>query len=64
MKASVKSDVCIGCGLCADICPEVFVMDNETNIAKTMSDRVPAEAKDKCGEAAKNCPVEAIVVRE
>jgi ferredoxin len=64
MKASVKPEVCIGCGLCVDICPEVFVMDDETNVAKTPLDRVPAEAKDKCLDAVKNCPVEAIVVGE
>jgi ferredoxin len=64
MKATVKKDVCIGCGLCADTCPEVFVMDDEFNIAKTVSDRVPVELKDKCREATANCPVEAIVIEE
>ncbi|HUI92884.1 MAG TPA: ferredoxin [Chitinivibrionales bacterium] len=64
MKATVKADVCIGCGLCVDTCPEVFVMDDETNVAKAKVDRVPAELKDKCKEAATDCPVEAIVVEE
>ena len=64
MKATVKTDVCIGCGLCVDTCPEVFVMDNETNVAKAKVDRVSAELKEKCSEAAKNCPVEAIIVEE
>ena len=64
MKAIVKKDVCIGCGVCADTCPEVFTMDNEYNIAKTVIDRVPVEVKDKCREAAANCPVDAIVIEE
>jgi ferredoxin len=64
MKALIKSDVCIGCGLCVDICPEVFVMDGEANVAKTKLDRVPAELKEKCSEAATNCPVEAIIIEE
>ena len=64
MTATVKKDVCIGCGLCADTCPGVFAMDDESNVAKTILDRVPAELKDKCREAATNCPVEAIVVEE
>jgi ferredoxin len=64
MKASVKTDQCIGCGLCADVCPGVFVLDSETNVAKSIIDRVPAELKEKCREAAKDCPVEAIVVEE
>lgn len=64
MIASVKKDLCIGCGLCVDTCPEVFVMDDEANVAKTKVDRVLAELKEKCGEAAANCPVEAIVIEE
>jgi ferredoxin len=64
MKVTVKTDTCIGCALCVDLCPEVFVMDDEANLARTISDRVPAEAKGKCRDAAKNCPVEAIIVEE
>jgi ferredoxin len=63
MKAVVKKDLCIGCGLCVDICPEVFVL-GEDNIAKTIIERVPAEIKNKCNDAAKNCPVEAIDIEE
>jgi ferredoxin len=63
MKAIVKKDICIGCGLCVDICPEVFILGDD-NIAKTIADRVPAEIKDKCRDAAKNCPVEAIMIEE
>ncbi len=64
MKAFVKKDLCIGCGLCVDTCPEVFAMDDEFNIAKTILDRVPAELKEKCRDAAANCPVDAIAVEE
>jgi ferredoxin len=39
-------------------------MDGESNIAKTILDRVPAEVKDKCRDAVANCPVSAIVVEE
>ena len=31
---------------------------------KTVTDRVPVEIKDKCREAAANCPVDAIVIEE
>jgi ferredoxin len=64
VRASIKTDTCIGCGLCVDLCPGVFVLDDETNVAKTKIERVPAELKEKCREAATNCPVEAIVVEE
>jgi ferredoxin len=63
MKARVKKDVCIGCGLCVDICPQVFVLGDE-NIAETIVERVGAEVKNACREAAKNCPVDAIEIEE
>ena len=35
MKAFVDRDLCIGCGLCAEICPLVFELD-ETSIARVI----------------------------
>lgn len=63
MKAEVDAEVCIGCGLCVEICPEVFEM-NDNNIAVVKVDSVPAETESSSREAAENCPVEAIKVEE
>jgi ferredoxin len=60
MKAIVNKDTCIGCELCVESCPEVFVMDG--NVAKAKVDEVPAEFESACREAAKDCPVEAISI--
>lgn len=60
MKAIVNKDTCIGCELCVESCPEVFVMDG--NVAKAKVDEVPAEFESSCREAAENCPVEAISI--
>ena len=62
MKAIVVADDCIGCGLCVDICPEVFEMPEDKAIVK--SAEVPAEAQDKCKEAAENCPVDSIKIED
>lgn len=62
MKAKVDPELCIGCGLCADTCPEVFEMKDDKAVAKV--NPVPAGSEEKCKEAKDNCPVEAIIVEE
>ncbi|MBN2842638.1 MAG: ferredoxin [Sedimentisphaerales bacterium] len=61
MKAVVDPGLCIGCGLCVDICPAVFAM-NDDNIAIVKVDIVHASVQEKCKEAAESCPVEAIKI--
>ena len=60
MKAIVDQDLCTGCGLCPDTCPEVFKMDGDT--AKVIVDTVPEKSEESCREAAEDCPVEAISI--
>jgi len=63
VKAFVDRDLCIGCGLCAEICPLVFELD-ETSIARVIVDVVPAEAEETAREAASSCAVEAISIED
>ena len=60
MKAMVDKDKCTGCGLCADICPDVFELVGE--LAEVIENVVPPESEESCQEALTNCPVEAISV--
>lgn len=62
MKAIVDPDLCTGCELCVDTCPEVFEMDGD--IAKVKVDKVPEDAIDCCKQAADDCPSEAISIEE
>ena len=63
MKAQVDQDLCIGCGVCPEVCPLVFEMD-DNDLAQVTVDTVPPEAEEACQEAAEQCPVEAIKVEE
>jgi ferredoxin len=60
MQAKVDKDLCTGCGLCADTCPDVFEMSDDK--ASVKASPVPQNAEDSCREAKENCPVEAISI--
>jgi ferredoxin len=62
MKATVDKSLCMGCGICPDICPEVLEMDGDQAVAKV--DKVPAGVEDNCRDAAQQCPAEAIKIDE
>ena len=58
MKAIVDEDICIGCELCADTCPEIFEMVDDKAVVHV--DPVPIVVEDRCQKAAYECPVSAI----
>ncbi len=62
MLAFVDPDVCIGCGLCVNTCPEVFEMNGERSEAAPGP--VPNDNIESCQEATESCPVEAIRIEE
>ncbi len=62
MKTKVDPDLCTGCELCTQICPEVFEMEDD--LAVTKVDEVPADIEEACRQAAEECPVEAIIIIE
>jgi ferredoxin len=61
MKATVDKNLCLGCGVCPIVCPEVFEMD-ENDKAQVKVNPVPSEAEADCRKAADECPVSAIKI--
>lgn len=62
MNVRVDEEVCVGCGTCADMCPEIFEMQGDIAAAKITA--IPDNLQEACREAAEACPVEAIIVEE
>lgn len=65
MRATIDEGLCIGCGVCAGECPVVFEMAaGAAEVARVITDPVPADSANCCKSAAKDCPVEAIKLFE
>lgn len=54
------TSACIGCGLCTNICPDVFTLTDEGVAAAR--DEIAPELESQVEEAAESCPVDAIEV--
>ena len=54
VKISLGTEECIGCGVCNQVCPDVFSMEEALCIAKILR----PETDEPCAkEAAESCPV-------
>lgn len=63
MKVKVNKDVCIGCGACTAICPDVFEFSDE-GFAKAVNETVPEGTEEEVKDAAEGCPTGAIETNE
>ncbi|WP_394019177.1 ferredoxin [Anaerococcus cruorum] len=59
MKFFVDQDECIGCGMCENICPDVFSM-NDDNVSEAINGDIAEEFIESALEAEESCPVSCI----
>lgn len=62
MKAKIDRDGCISCGLCTEICPEVFEFAGD-GLASVINNPT-RDNIDKAHEAAESCPVQVIEIED
>ena len=60
MRVEVDQELCIGCGTCVDLCPEVFKWMEDDEKAKAIGKDVPEDLEEICQEASESCPTDAI----
>jgi ferredoxin len=63
MRPEIDESLCIGDGICADICPEVFEMGDD-QLAHVINENPPEDLHKKVREAAEACPTGAISIHE
>ena len=60
-KIKVNQNLCIGCGACANIFPDIFKM-GESNKAEAISSELREEDEARIQEIIDICPVRAIEI--
>ncbi len=63
MKAIVDEDLCIGCGACEDVCPNVFRLEDD-GYSHVIAENPTPELYACIRDAEDSCPVSAISVTE
>lgn len=64
MTIKVNQDLCVGCGMCINMCPDIFTYD-EKNLSTVKSDANLAESNLQSAQEARDvCPVDAITIDE
>ena len=63
MKVRVDGELCTGDGICVDLAPEVFEL-NEDNIAIVLVEKVEDDQVDAVKDAVESCPETCIFIDE
>lgn len=63
MRVIVDQDLCMGCGVCESIAPEIFALGDELH-AKVILDPISEKYRLAVEEAIAECPEVAIMIVE
>jgi ferredoxin len=63
LRIIADRSACCGYGVCAELCPEIYKVD-DIGVVALLMDVVPAGLEDKAREGASACPTNALRVVE
>ena len=55
----INKDLCIGCGACQAVCPEVFEIEDD-GLATVIVEEISEDLKEDALDAKEGCPTDAI----
>lgn len=59
MKLNVNKDLCIGCGACQAVAPDIFEIEDD-GLATVIVDEIKEDIKEDAIDAKEGCPTNAI----
>jgi len=60
MEVKIDEELCTGCGLCEETCPDIFKMDEDKDVAAVIKTDYDEYDEECIQEAVESCPSEAI----
>ncbi|MHB8281085.1 MAG: ferredoxin [Candidatus Humimicrobiaceae bacterium] len=60
MEVRIDEDLCTGCGLCEETCPDIFKLNEDKDIAEVIKTDYDEYDEECIQEAVESCPPEAI----
>jgi len=60
MKVEIDVDLCTGCGLCEETCPDIFKLNEDDDVAEIIKKDYDDNDEECIEEAIESCPTEAI----